>query len=223
MIKKVHQAVKLLSPKGDGGEPSLSMIETARKVVSILSPAERRHAYVLLGMILIMALLQVVGIASIMPFMAILANPEVVETNSFLNSAYTALGFTSIDRFLFFMGVAVFVVFLVSVVVKGATNWAILNFTAMRGYSIARRLVAGYLARPYDWFLNRHSAELGKAALSEVHTVVEKGLLPLMQMLAHGAVVVAILALLVAADPTLAMLVGGNCRRRLWPVLFDLS
>ena len=185
------------------------MIATIRKVMTLLTPTEQRRAYVLLGMILMMALLEVVGIASIMPFMAMLANPEIVESNRWLNNIYTTLGFTSTDRFLFFLGVAVFIVFLVSVVFKGVTTWAILHFSTMRGYSIARRLVGGYLARPYDWFLNRHSAELGKAALSEVQIVVEKGILPLIRMLAHGTVVVAILSLLVVVDPLLALLVGG--------------
>lgn len=187
----------------------LSMIEISRKIMKMLTPTELRHAYVLLGMILIMAILEVIGVASIMPFMAMLANPEIVESNRWLQAIYTTMGLTSRDQFLFFLGVAVFVVFLVSVAFKGATIWAIMHFTAMRGYSVARRLVAGYLARPYDWFLNRHSAELGKAALSEVQIVIEKGLMPLMRVIAHGAVVVAILLLLVAVDPLLAFLVGA--------------
>ena len=79
----------------------------------------------------------------------------------------------------------------------------------MRNYSIARRLVAGYLSQPYEWFLNRHSAELGKAVLSEVQQVVASALVPMMRLLAQGAVVIAILLLLVAVDPLLALIVGG--------------
>jgi len=37
-----------------------------------------------------MALLDMVGVASIMPFMAVLANPGLVETNALLNSTFTA-------------------------------------------------------------------------------------------------------------------------------------
>jgi hypothetical protein len=47
------------------------MTEVFRKVIMLLTPTERRYAYVLLGMVLVMALLDVIGIASIMPFMAI--------------------------------------------------------------------------------------------------------------------------------------------------------
>jgi ABC-type bacteriocin/lantibiotic exporter with double-glycine peptidase domain len=160
-------------------------------------------------MILIMAFLEAVGIASIMPFMALLASPEVIETNRWLNAVYTTLGYTDPDDFLFFLGVVVFGLLVISVAFKATTTWAITHFTTMRNYSIARRLVAGYLAQPYDWFLNRHSADLGKAALSEVQVVVDKALMPMMHLLAEGALVVAILLLLVAVDPKLAFLVGG--------------
>ena len=44
------------------------------------------------------------------------------------------------------------------------------RFALMREYSIGKRLVEGYLHQPYSWFLNRHSADLGKTILSEVWT-----------------------------------------------------
>ena len=166
------------------------MSSVIRKVLALLSPRERRQAYFLLGMILVMALLDVIGIASIMPFMAVLANPDVVHTNSWLNAVYTRLEFSEPQPFLRFLGIVVFVALVVSVVFKAATTWAITYFTQMRNYSIARRLVAGYLAQPYEWFLNRHSAELGKAVLSEVQQVVGNALVPLMRLLAQGAVVI---------------------------------
>jgi hypothetical protein len=59
------------------------------KILDLLSPQERRRAGLLLGMILVMALLDVVGVASIMPFMAVLANPRVVETNAYLAAELT--------------------------------------------------------------------------------------------------------------------------------------
>jgi len=209
MIEKLRKAVAALTATNDGMEAATPMIEVFRKVGAMLTPTELRHAYILFGMILIMALLDVIGIASIMPFMAMVASPEVVESNRWLNAVYTMLGFTSTDRFLFFLGVVVFVMLVVSIAFKAATHWAITHFSSMRNYSISRRLVAGYLDQPYDWFLNRHSAELGKAALSEVQFVVEKALLPMMRALAQGTVTIAILLLLVVVDPLLAFLVGG--------------
>lgn len=53
-----------------------------KKLLDLLTPYERKRAGLLLGMILVMALLAMIGVASIMPIMAVLANPELVETNA---------------------------------------------------------------------------------------------------------------------------------------------
>lgn len=184
-------------------------MDIIRKILDLLSPRERRNAALLLLMILVMALLDVVGVASIMPFIAVLANPGVIQSNPKIALVYQFLGFSSPEYFLFFLGIAVFLLLLFSIAFKALTTWALLRFTHMREYSLGMRLVSGYLRQPYEWFLGRHSADLGKAVLSEVQEVVNGALIPLMQMLAQGAVVLALLLLLVVADPVLALGIGG--------------
>ena len=58
------------------------MFETFRKLLDLLTPAERRRSYLLVVLIMLEGLVQIVGIASILPFLAVLANPEVIETNA---------------------------------------------------------------------------------------------------------------------------------------------
>lgn len=62
------------------------------KLLALLTPHERKRAGLLLGMILVMALLDMIGVASIMPFMAVVENPDLVETNGFRKAAYFASG-----------------------------------------------------------------------------------------------------------------------------------
>lgn len=118
------------------------------KILDLLSPQERRRAYLLLVMILIMALLDVVGVASIMPFMAVLADPGVVQTNAYLAAAYRALGFTATEPFLFFLGVMVFAALVLSIAFKAITTWALTYFTQMSNYSLSKRLVKVHLCCP---------------------------------------------------------------------------
>ena len=183
-------------------------MRTIKKVLDLLTPPERKRAYLLLGMILVMALLDMVGVASIMPFMAVLANPDLIETNAFLNAAYAQLGFTDPQQFLFALGMLVFVLLVVSLAFKALTTYAQLRFTLMREYSIGKRLVEGYLHQPYSWFLSRHSADMGKTILSEVSQAVSKGMTPMMSLIAHGAVAIALLSLLIFIDPKLALIAG---------------
>ncbi|MFP4285662.1 MAG: ABC transporter ATP-binding protein [Desulfovermiculus sp.] len=180
-------------------------MNTIKKILSLLTPEERRRAYLLLFMILVMALLDTIGVASIMPFMSVLGNPEVVETNRWLNLVYTKLGFTSPKDFLFFLGLIVFIALVSSIAFKALTQYALLRFTHMRNFSLSCRLFKGYLGRPYAWFLNRHSADLGKSVLSEVQQVINNVVIPFMQLLAHGAVVLFLIILLLLVDPVLAL------------------
>ena len=164
-----------------------------------------------MGMILVMAFLDMLGVASILPFMAVLANPEQVQTNAVLNSAFTIsrhIGIHTPDQFLFALGVLVFVLLVTSLTFKALTTYAQTRFALMREYSIGKRLVEGYLHQPYSWFLSRHSADLGKTILSEVNTVIDKGMIPLMSLMAQGTVALALLILLIIVDPLLALSVG---------------
>ena len=55
------------------------------KLWSLLTPYERRRAILLSFMIIIMALLDAIGVASILPFMTVLSNPNLIESNFYLN------------------------------------------------------------------------------------------------------------------------------------------
>ena len=63
-------------------------MKNLRKLIYLLTLRERKRAGLLLCIVLIMSLLEMAGLASIVPFMAVLANPEVIETNSMLNTAF---------------------------------------------------------------------------------------------------------------------------------------
>ena len=59
-------------------------------------------------MVIIMAILDLVGVASILPFISTLTNPQIIKTNKYLAYIYDILNFKDIQSFLFFLGVLVF-------------------------------------------------------------------------------------------------------------------
>ena len=182
-----------------------------KKIYSILSPDEKKRGVIVLFMILIMAFLDMLGVASIMPFMAVVSNPEVVDSNLILNSAYNLsqqFGVESIDDFMFLLGIAVFLILVFTLSFKALTVYLETRFCVMREYSIGKRLVEGYLNKPYSWFLMRNSADLGKNILSEVNQVIANALIPIMNIIAQSAVSIALLLLLIIVEPFLALSIG---------------
>ena len=182
------------------------MYQTTLKLLSLLTPEERRRGYLLLGMVVFMAILDMIGVASILPFMSVLTNPGMVTSNRYLALIYAYLGFSAPERFLAFLGLVVFLLLLLATAFKALTTYSLLRFSQMREYAIGRRLVAGYLRQPYDWFLNQHSADLGKTVLSEVAQVINGSVVPAMQLIAQGAVALAIVCLLISVNPEVAAL-----------------
>ena len=92
---------------------------------------------------------------------------------------------------------------------KALTIFTQLRFTSMVQYRISKLFVEKYLHQPYTWFLNRHSADLGKTVLSEVGTVVGKGLKPMINIITHGSVALMLIIMLSVVNTKLALLIGG--------------
>ena len=86
-------------------------MQILKKLLFILSINEKKKAGLLVIMILILSFLDMLGVASIMPFIAVLTNPSLVETNYFLKHIFQAssiFGVENSQEFMFFSGVLLF-------------------------------------------------------------------------------------------------------------------
>jgi len=182
-----------------------------KKLKFILSPQEHKSAALLLVMIIIMALLEMIGVASIFPFIAVLSNPDLIETNFFLNRIFqisSIFGIENNNEFLIFLGILVFVAILCSLIFKILTLYIQVRFTNMCEYSISKRFLEKYINQPYSWFLSRHSAELGKNVLSEVHQLVSSGIGPFLELISKSLITISLIIMLLIVDIKITLIVG---------------
>jgi len=181
-----------------------------KKLYSFLTLHERKYFNVLVVMVLVMAFLDMLGVASILPFIAVLGEPELLQTNTLLKTLFESshhFGILTTKQFLFVLGISVFFLLVISLAFKALTTYALNRFAFLREYSIGKSLIEGYLHQPYSWFLTRHSADLGKNILSEVQMVVHGAIIPVMTLLAQSTVLLALFILLIVIDPMLAFTV----------------
>jgi len=184
-------------------------MQNLKKISFLLSSEDRFRVIILIIMNLVMALIDMVGVASILPFIAILTNPEIIETNTILNKFYLTsknLGIDNEQQFLILMGFIVFLLLIVSISFKAFTSYIQVRYIRMCEHNIAVRLIEGYLYQPYSWFLNRNSAILGKSILSEVSGVISKGLTPMMNLITNSCTTLALFILLIAVEPRLTFI-----------------
>jgi ABC-type multidrug transport system fused ATPase/permease subunit len=188
------------------------MLETLGKIRDLLEPGDFYRLLLVLGMLLVAGVAETASVASIMPFMAVLTDSDSVQRVDdsrlaawFLSPAYTGLGFNTTETFLIFLGVVVLVCVISGGALKMLATWAMLSLTSKLSYTLSRRLLNGYLLRPYSWFLGRHSADLGKTVLSEVDQVISGALVPAMQLINQVIILLFLIAMLVIVEAALAL------------------
>ncbi|MEM6439441.1 MAG: ABC transporter ATP-binding protein, partial [Pseudomonadota bacterium] len=190
------------------------MIDAFRKIMDLLDERERRRFWLLMALLIVMGVMNMAGIASVMPFLAVLSDPGVVERNAWLSWAYGVSGAAEPFDFLIWLGIGATLAYIAGLAFKAGATWALMRFSQLRLYTLSKRVFDSYLARPYPWFLNRHSADLSKNILNEVPQVIGRVLTPLLGALSNGAVVVFLFGLLIVVDPLItlfvAVLFGGG-------------
>ena len=161
----------------------------------------------LIGAILLISIIDVTGIASTLPFMATLANPEFIHDNRVLAWLYRELNFSNTQDFTFFIGCTVLILLLCSTAANLVAIWIIIYFTRRWEHNISKRLLTGYIYQPYSYFLKHNSAIFIKNVHSEVTAIITGVFIPAMHVFARSVVVVLIIFFLVIVDPILAIAV----------------
>lgn len=187
------------------------MIKILKNYFYILLPSELKLSLLMLFMTLIAVLLEMVGIFSILPFLHVLTDPSIVDTNKVFKKVFeTSLifGIKTNREFLLFFGIVILIFMTISLSFKSLMIYFQHRFIEMRKYSLAQRLVESYLRQPYIWFLNRHSSTLSKNILNESHTVVTRGLHHLINLITQIIIILILISLSIFVDPFITMVIG---------------
>lgn len=184
------------------------MLTILKQFHAIFTKEERRSAYLLFFPMVLSAIINVIGIAFVVPFITIVAQPQTIMAHKKIAWLYTTLHFSSTHKFLLFVGMLVLIVLAVGNGIGALTTWLMLKFTNMRSFTLSKRLLENYLKQPYVYFLSKNSATLAKNILSEVDTVVVHVLRHLFDMLSRSFAMFFVLALLFLVNPVLAICIA---------------
>lgn len=179
-----------------------------KDLLFLFTVKEKRKLSIILFIVLINGLLEIIGIGSIMPFISVASNPESIFSNDYLYAVYTYFNFQSFQPFLTLMGIAVIILIVINNLFRVLMTYILKRYGAMRLHSLSMRLLDRYLQQPYIYFVNRNSSELEKNILGELSVVINRVLMPGLEMIAYGVVSLLIIGLLIFIDPFLAFSVA---------------
>jgi ABC-type multidrug transport system fused ATPase/permease subunit len=187
---------------------SREFFEVVKKAEFLLNRDEKKSLIFLTIGMLFMAMVEVFGIVSILPFIGIISNPEIINTNYYINWLFLNLDFNSEQSFIVFFGLVSFMILLTSNIVRIVVTKKIYQFSWDLNYDLSYRLLNAYLSNEYSFFLKRNSTELTKNTITETYQVITGVYIPLINILSRGIIAFFIVALLVVVDPFVASLIG---------------
>ena len=158
------------------------MFHLAKDLFVLLTPSQRRRYYSLQVMVILMAFMELLGIASIGPFMALVADTQLLETNSILNQMYIASGVATHTDFLLIAGSLVLLMLAIASVLSVVTTWRLSLFAFSVGTEIGDRLYRYYLNKDWLFHASGSSAQLTKQIATESLRVTNFIILPFIQM-----------------------------------------
>jgi ABC-type multidrug transport system fused ATPase/permease subunit len=177
-------------------------------IFKILTLKEKKQILVILFIAIVVSILDMVSVASIMPFVAILSDSEVIKTNDTLKYFYNAslfYGTKDTNDFIFFFGLLIVSLLIITIFFRALLSILQTRFNLLTEYNLSSRLIDIYLNQPYNYFVNSNSSEIGKNILSEVNTVIKGIFVPCIAIFSQGMVVIMLASLVFYSNPSIAI------------------
>lgn len=201
--------------------PKASLIMPLR-LFRLLDKAEKRQAIVLLGIMAFGSLVDVLGLASLMPLVGYVTNPDGVISIPTLGRLFKPLLQTDYQTtVLYLLGVT-----LTLFVSKHAVGFISTRLQAKFAFGLSQRLslhqLNAYLNKDILFHRSNHSTQLLRNTLNVPHEFAQQVVLSALLVLSEGMVVLLVMGLLWAANPRVMLLVGGTLAPMFW-LLFTLT
>lgn len=180
-------------------------MKTFRKIFAMLSPAERKSAIFVLGLTIVGAILETLGVGVVVPAIALLVGTD-LSTKPRFAPWLERLGHPTQVQLAQDGMLALVAIYLVKTAYLVFLVWQQAKYSNTVQTNLSQRLFTIYLRQPYTFHLQRNSAEL-------VHNISgEVGLLALaltnvMLLMTEGLALVAIGLLLLMVEPVGTLIV----------------
>ena len=185
-------------------------IYAIKKLVQIFKRAELIKFIWLFGAILLMGFLEVMGVASILPFMQLIAEPDAINQSRWLTLIYETFQFTSHRQMLIYFGVAILILIAVTNAFSILTVWMQYSYSWDMAHNLSVRLLGTYIKKPYQFYLQKNTSDLQAYLISEVGSLTSGVLIPLIELISRSFVSIVIFGLLLMVDTKIALVMFGG-------------
>ena len=177
-----------------------------QKIRVLTSPQDQKKLMLMLVPMILTALVSVVGIAAVIPFIAIAADPKSVFQHKKLHHLYSILHFQSVPHFVIFLGFLAFIMLVVTNALAALTSWLSNRISAKIRARITQALYVKYLHMPYEFHLDHNSATLMSNMFTLTSQFTNGYIIVGLQLISNTILVFFIVTLIVLVNPEVALL-----------------
>jgi ABC-type multidrug transport system fused ATPase/permease subunit len=174
----------------------MKFLKSFKYICEILKEKNLNDFIFLIFLFIFVSIVDIFGIASIIPFVYSIINKDTLLNNSLLNYLYNLLNFSDINEFQTFIFFCFSFLIIFSIILRGLTIYIQYKFALFKEYSISSRLLNNYINQDYLWFISQNSSILIKNLISEVSTVVNIGINNYINLISQFFIIISIIILL---------------------------
>lgn len=158
------------------------MFLLVQDLFSIFTRSQLRRLLMLQALMVLMAFAEIGGVSAIGIFMAVVADPNIVDQTNLIGKIYLFSGVGDPGEFIYLVGVVAVIVLVMTAMISMLTVWRAALFSARVGQEMADRLYRYYMHQPWLFHSWGSSAELTKRIASDAYVVSSQVVYPLMQI-----------------------------------------
>lgn len=174
-----------------------------------MSSARKRHFIIAMAMMLLGTVTELMTIGAVLPFLAIIANPDSAASLPGIDAATKILGLAAPSGQVIVAALLLVLVAIVGALVRIVLTWVTLRFVLVLSHEIGLQVFARMLRQPYAYYVTRNTSEL-LSGMDKVQTVIWGVLMPGMQGIAATVMSLGIAGLLFVIDPFTAAIAAGT-------------
>ena len=170
-----------------------------------LGPRRHRQVLLIVGLMFVAAVAEVISLGSVLPFVGILAAPDIVWRHPLIAQAARSVGILSPGGLV----LPLTVIFVVAALIAGGVRvlllWVSTRFTFAAGADLSMEVYRRTLYQPYRVHLSRSSNDVISGIANKIGGTVFGVLLPALTLLSSIVLLISLLITLFAISPPVAL------------------
>ena len=175
-----------------------------RRAWGILGRPFKIQAVVLVFLMALAACLDIISLGAIVPFLAVLSDPELSSGSGFLSRIYTLSHCTTYQGFSIFLALMVSGMAMASAICRIYLAFRLQDFIQKVGTALTATLFKDLLLRDYVYFMSKNMNVLSHILSQDALNVVAHVVHPSLNILSNTIILVILVAGLIYVDPVLA-------------------